>query len=74
MTYRFPAVITQDKDGMYVAHVPMLRGCHTQAKSLPVLHKRLQEVMALCLEVERSKRQSIPQDRFVALEHIEIAF
>ncbi len=73
MTYRFPVVITQGKDGLYTAHVPTLRGCHTQAKSLPVLHKRLQEAMELCLEVERSKRQPIPQDVVIAMEQIEIA-
>lgn len=72
MTYRFPVVITQGKDGMYIAHVPTLRGCHTQAKSMPVLHKRLQEAIALCLEVEHSKRQPIPQDKFVAVQHIEV--
>ena len=64
MTYHFSVVITQGKDGMYTAHVPTLRGCHTQAKSLSVLHKRLQEAIALCLEVEHAKRQSIPQDTF----------
>ncbi len=55
MTYRFPVVITQDKGGMYVAHVPQLKGCHTQAQSLSVLHKRLQEVMELCMEVAKDK-------------------
>ncbi|MDD5055124.1 MAG: type II toxin-antitoxin system HicB family antitoxin [Candidatus Peribacteraceae bacterium] len=73
MTYHFSVVITQGKDGMYIAHVPTLRGCHTQAKSLPVLHKRLQEVMTLCLEVEQSKSQSITQEKFIAVQQMEIA-
>ena len=72
MTYHFPVIITQNKDGMYVAHVPALRGCHTQAKSLPVLHKRLQEAMELCLEVEQGKRHPIPQDKFIAVQQIEV--
>ena len=72
MTYHFSVIITQDKNGMYVAHVPSLRGCHTQAKTLPVLHKRLQEVMALCVEVEQTKRQPILQQRFVAVEQMEV--
>ncbi len=55
MTYHFPVIITQGQDNIYVAHVHGLRGCHTQAKSLPVLHKRLQEAMELCIEVEQSK-------------------
>lgn len=72
MTYRFSAIITQDKKGMYTAHVPSLRGCHTQAKSLPVLHKRLQEAMELCLEVETAKRLPIEQDTFVAVQQMEV--
>lgn len=72
MTYRFPVVITQDKGGMYVAHVPQLKGCHTQAKTLSVLHRRLQEVMELCMEVAKEKKQIIPHEKFIALEHVEI--
>ena len=35
-----------------ISLVPALRGCHTQAKSLDVLMKRVQEAIELCLEVE----------------------
>ena len=45
-------VIEQDYDGFYIASVPTLRGCHTQAKSLDVLMKRIQEAIVLCLDVE----------------------
>jgi hypothetical protein len=30
---RYLVLIEQDEDGVYVASVPALRGCHTQAKS-----------------------------------------
>jgi predicted RNase H-like HicB family nuclease len=52
MHREFDVVIEKDKEGYYVASVPALRGCHTQAKSLDVLMKRVQEAIALCLEVE----------------------
>ena len=52
MTHEFSVVIEKDKDGYFVASVPALRGCHTQAKSLDVLMKRTQEVISLCLEEE----------------------
>jgi predicted RNase H-like HicB family nuclease len=48
----FSVVIEQDEDGYFVASVPSLSGCHTQAKSLDVLMKRIKEAIELCLEVE----------------------
>jgi predicted RNase H-like HicB family nuclease len=47
---KFTVLIEQDEDGYYVATVPSLRGCHTQAKTLDTLMKRVREVIALCLE------------------------
>jgi predicted RNase H-like HicB family nuclease len=52
MTREFNVVIEKDEDGYFVASVPELRGCHTQAKSLDVLMKRVKEAIELCLEVE----------------------
>lgn len=52
MNLEFSVVIEKDEDGYYVASVPALRGCHTQAKSLDVLMKRIQEAIALSLEAE----------------------
>ncbi len=52
MTKEYNVVIERDEDGYYVASVPALRGCHTQAKSLDVLMKRIKEAIELCLEVE----------------------
>ena len=46
----FNVVIEQDEDGWFVASVPSLRGCHTQAKSLDTLMKRVREAIALCLD------------------------
>ena len=46
----FTVVIERDEDGWYIARVPELRGCHTQAKNLDTLMKRVREVIKLCLE------------------------
>jgi predicted RNase H-like HicB family nuclease len=48
MRREFNVVIEKDADGYYVASVPALRGCHTQAKSLDVLMKRVSEAIELC--------------------------
>ena len=58
----FNVVIEKDRDGFYVASVPELRGCHTQAKSLDVLLKRVREVVDLCLEVDSTAVDS-PEEK-----------
>jgi len=49
----FTVVIERDEEGYYVATVPGLRGCHTQAKNLDTLMKRAREAIELCLAGER---------------------
>jgi len=46
----FNVIIEKDEDGFYIASVPALKGCHTQAKSLDVLMERINEAIELCLE------------------------
>lgn len=48
----YTVVIERDEEGWYVARVPELRGCHTQAKNLDTLMKRVREAIELCLDVE----------------------
>jgi len=52
MARAFNVIVERDSEGYYVASVPDLRGCHTQAKSLDVLMERIQEAIELCLETE----------------------
>lgn len=52
-TQQFKVIIEQDEDGYFVGSIPALFGCHTQAKTLPELKRRLQEAASLCLEVAR---------------------
>jgi predicted RNase H-like HicB family nuclease len=49
----FGVVVERDEDGYYVASVPEPPGCHTQARSLDRLMDRIQEAIALCLEVQQ---------------------
>lgn len=48
----FTVVIERDDEGYYVAHAPELRGCHTQARNLDTLMKRVREAVQLCLSVQ----------------------
>jgi predicted RNase H-like HicB family nuclease len=64
----FHVVVEKDEDGWYVASVPALKGCHTQAKSLDTLMKRIREAIALCLEVEKPARSEFVGVQRVAVE------
>ena len=68
MSRDFNVVIEQDEDGYFVASVPALRGCHTQAKSLDVLMKRIKEAISLCLEVEDAPVSS----RFIGVQRVAV--
>jgi len=50
----FSVVIERDSEGYFIASVPSLPGCNTQAKTLDALMKRIKEAILLCLEVEKS--------------------
>jgi predicted RNase H-like HicB family nuclease len=49
---KFAVIVEKDEDCMYVASVPDLPGCHTQAKTLDQLTKRIKEAITVYLEVE----------------------
>ncbi len=70
MSRQFNVIIEQDAEGYYVASVPSLPGCHTQAKSLDELMRRTREAIELCLEVEGD--DSSPLD-FVGVQKITLA-
>ncbi len=69
MSYDFNVFIERDSEGYYVASVPSLPGCHTQAKSLDALMDRIREAIALCLEVEAEVAE--PLD-FVGIQKVTV--
>lgn len=52
MAHQFDVIVEKDAAGYFVASVPALPGCHTQAKSLDTLMERIREAIELCLEVQ----------------------
>ena len=66
--YNFSVLIEKDVDGYYVATVPALKSCYTQAKTLEELYPRIKEVVDLCLEEEPEP----PSMEFVAIQRIEV--
>ena len=65
---KFKVIVEKDEYGYYVADVPELQGCHTQAKDKKELMKRVKEVIALCLEDNK------PIIRKVDVKEVEVPF
>ena len=70
MPRQFDVVIERDAEGYYVASVPQIPGCHTQARSLDEVTDRIREAIKLCLEVEGAPGQDM---EFVGIQRVTIA-
>jgi len=70
MAREYDVIIERDAEGYFVATVPALKGCHTQAKSLDELMQRVDEAVALCIEVVKPAPVSL---EFVGLQRVRIA-
>ena len=69
MTRQFDVVVEKDAEGYFMATVPALPSCHTQAKSLDELMSRIREAIELCLEVQGSPAE--PLD-FVGVQRVTV--
>ena len=65
----FSVIVERDEEGLYVASVPELPGCHTQARSLDKLMDRIREAIELCLEVQHSAPSA---NRFVGIQRVAV--
>ncbi len=72
MKKEFNIVIEQDEDGFYIGSVPDLPGCHTQAKSLDELNKRIIEAIELYLEVDKDRLNKTI--KFIGFHKVEVFF
>jgi predicted RNase H-like HicB family nuclease len=70
MSRHYDVVIERDAEGVYIASVPQLGGCHTQAESLDLLMERVREAILLCLAVEGEPRQDL---EFVGVQRVTVA-
>ena len=66
----FDVLIERDSEGWYVATVPALRGCHTQARSLDKLMVRVKEAILLCLESEKAPAKRLD---FIGVQRVRVA-
>ncbi len=68
MKREFPIIIERDTDGFYIAEVPSLKGCHTQAKTMDLLLERIKEAIELYLEVETD----FVQNEFIGFQKVQV--
>ena len=71
MKRELDVIIELDEDNFYVASVPQLPGCHTQAKTLDELIERVRESVALYLEVNKDAIKNI-RTKFVGIQKVEV--
>ena len=73
----FKVLIEQDENGLYVASVPELPGCYTQARTLEEARKRIKEVIELVLEEDKElKKEKLEtprsRHRFFGIEEVTV--
>jgi predicted RNase H-like HicB family nuclease len=64
----FSVIVERDAEGYYVASVPALPGCHTQARALDKLVERIREAIELCLEVEHE----VATTEFIGVQRVSV--
>ena len=52
----FRVIIEQDEDGVFVASVPAIPGCHTQGDTYEEVVSRIKEAIEVCLEEAKANR------------------
>ncbi|MBM3793484.1 MAG: type II toxin-antitoxin system HicB family antitoxin [Acidobacteria bacterium] len=70
MARQFDVVIERDEEGVYVASVPQLPGCHTDSTSLDDLMVEIREAIELCLDAQGKKPCALD---FVGIQRITVA-
>ena len=68
---KFRVVIEQDEDGVFVASVPSLPGCHSQGKTRAEAMANIREAMDVYVESLRAHGDPIPPG--IAEEVVELA-
>lgn len=67
----FTVIIEQDEDGIYIASVPELPGCHTQAETLDELNRRIKEAIELYLEIVAEEGEERQLD-FIGIQKVKV--
>ncbi len=67
---KYNEVIERDDDGLYIANIPELPGCHTQARTIDEVMKRIKEAAELYIETTGVKSS---ESEFVGIQILEVS-
>jgi len=70
MKHNFTVLIEQGEDGAYIATVPAIKSCYTQADTMPELLENIQEVIELCLEEQKNDAPILT--KFIGIQQVEV--
>jgi len=68
--YRFTVVVERDEDGLYVASVPLLPGCHTQGETYEEALENIKDAIKLHLEARKELGEPVPIE--VAIDEVRV--
>jgi len=55
LTMKFPTVIYQDEDGVWIVECPAIPGCASQGQTREEAIENIKEAISLCLEVRAER-------------------
>lgn len=71
MIKTYTVIIEKDEEtNLFVGEIPGIPGCHSQGKTIDELMKNMQDVLELCLEM--NKDEIIELSKFVGVQQIEV--
>jgi len=70
----FRIIIQQDEDGIFVASVPAISGCHSQGESYEEVIKNITEAIELCLEVAKEDKKYYQKIDWSEVEDTKMKF
>lgn len=70
MMKTYTVIIEKDEEtNLFVGEISGIQGCHSQGKTIDELMKNMQEVLELCLEMNKDEALELP--KFVGVQQIE---
>jgi predicted RNase H-like HicB family nuclease len=69
----FQIIVEQDEAGYFVAECPALRSCYTQGKTYEEVIRNIKDVILLCLDDLKARKQEIPsQPEIIGVQRVEV--